>query len=59
MSPLLVRRVLGNLVEGVAEELSRLMTSVTRMTPAGGQQARLDLAALQETLRLYVTESAR
>ncbi|XP_043212803.1 exocyst complex component 2-like [Amphibalanus amphitrite] len=59
VSPLLVRRVLCNLVEGVAEELSRLMTSVARMTPAGGQQARLDLAALQETLQLYITESAR
>jgi len=59
VSPLLVRRVLCNLVEGVAEELGRLMTSVTRMTPAGGQQARLDLAALQEALRLYVTDSAR
>ncbi|XP_037078502.1 exocyst complex component 2-like [Pollicipes pollicipes] len=59
VSPLLVRRVLCNLVEGVAEELSRLMTSVVRMTPAGGQQARLDLAALQETLQLYVTEAAR
>lgn len=58
VSPNLVSRVLTQIVETVAEELSRLMSCVTRFSVEGNQQARADVLAVQETVRLFTTPSA-
>ncbi|XP_063241728.1 exocyst complex component 2 [Bacillus rossius redtenbacheri] len=59
VNPSLVPRVLGQIVESVAEELSRLMSCVTRFSLQGSQQARADVRAVQETARLYTTPAAQ
>jgi exocyst complex component 2 len=59
VSPNLVPRVLTQIVETVAEELSRLMSCVTRFSVEGNQQARADIQAVQETVRLFTTPTAQ
>lgn len=59
MSPSLVSRVLTQIVETVAEELSRLMSCVTRFSAEGNEQARADIQAIQETVRLFTTPTAQ
>ena len=59
MSPNLVSRVLTQIVETVAEELSRLMSCVKRFSVEGNQQARADILAVQETVKLFTTPSAQ
>ncbi|PSN46362.1 Exocyst complex component 2, partial [Blattella germanica] len=59
VSPNLVHRVLTQIVETVAEELSRLMSCVTRFSVEGNQQARADILAVQETVKLFTTPSAQ
>lgn len=54
----LVKRVLYQITETVAEELFRLMSCVTKFSTAGSQQARADIMALQEALKHYTTPSA-
>lgn len=54
----LVKRVLHQITETVAEELFRLMSCVTKFSTAGSQQARADVQALQEALKHYTTPSA-
>lgn len=51
--------VLTQIVETVAEELSRLMSCVTRFSLEGNQQARADIQAVQETVRLFTTPTAQ
>nr|CAD7449412.1 unnamed protein product [Timema bartmani] len=58
VNPNLVSRVLSQIVETVAEELSRLMSCVTRFSIQGNQQARVDIRAVQETVSLYTTPTA-
>ncbi|KDQ71568.1 exocyst complex component 2 [Zootermopsis nevadensis] len=59
VSPNLVPRVLTQIVETVAEELSRLMSCVTRFSVEGNQQARADILAVQETVRFFITPTAQ
>jgi exocyst complex component 2 len=59
VSPSLVSRVLTQIVETVAEELSRLMSCVTRFSVEGNQQARADIEAIQEAARLFTTPTAQ
>jgi len=59
VSPSLVSRVLTQIVETVAEELSRLMSCVTRFSAEGNEQARADIQAIQETVRLFTTPTAQ
>jgi len=59
VSPSLVSRVLTQIVETVAEELSRLMSCVTRFSAEGNGQARADIQAIQETVRLFTTPTAQ
>ncbi|XP_023727524.1 exocyst complex component 2 [Cryptotermes secundus] len=59
VSPNLVSCVLTQIVETVAEELSRLMSCVTRFSVEGNQQARADIQAVQETVRLFTTPTAQ
>nr|CAD7265455.1 unnamed protein product [Timema shepardi] len=59
VNPNLVSRVLSQIVETVAEELSRLMSCVTRFSIQGNQQARVDIRAVQETVSLYTTPTAQ
>ncbi|GLH13738.1 Exocyst complex component 2 [Gryllus bimaculatus] len=58
VSPALVSRVLCQIVETVAEELSRLMSCVTRFSCEGRQQATADIQFVQETVRQYTTQNA-
>lgn len=56
--PSLVYPVISQIVEIVAEELSRLMSCVTKFSIAGNQQARIDLMAIQQTLQHFSTKNA-
>lgn len=59
ISPTLLRAVLPQVVETVAEELYRLMSCVQRFSREGAVQARADIMALQEFLQDYTTEKAK
>lgn len=59
VSPALVEKILSEVVEIVAEELSRLMSCVKKFSPYGVLQARADIQALQETLQSYTTPKAK
>lgn len=59
VSPALVEKVLTEVVEIVAEELSRLMSCVKKFSHFGILQARTDILALQEALRFYTTPKAK
>lgn len=58
VSPTLVKKILTEVIEIVAEELSRLMSCVKRFSHWGMLQARTDILAIQETLENYVTPKA-
>uniref|UniRef100_A0A1B6LCB4 Exocyst complex component 2 n=2 Tax=Cicadellinae TaxID=33370 RepID=A0A1B6LCB4_9HEMI len=59
MCPELVGRVLSQITETVAEELSRLMSCVTKFSAAGSQQARIDITVLQRCLKPFVQRRAQ
>lgn len=59
VSPTLVKKVLTEVIEIVAEELSRLMSCVKKFSHCGTLQARTDILALQETLQNYITPKAK
>lgn len=59
VSPALVEKILTEVVEIVAEELSRLMSCVKKFSPFGVLQARADILSLQETLKSYTTPKAK
>lgn len=59
VSPGLVKQILTEVIEIVAEELARLMSCVKRFSPWGKLQARTDISALQETLENYISPKAK
>ncbi|KAG8251773.1 Exocyst complex component 2 [Homalodisca vitripennis] len=59
LCPELVIRVLSQITETVAEELSRLMSCVTKFSSAGSQQARIDITALQRCLKPFTQHRAQ
>ena len=59
ISPILVWRVLPQLVETVAEELARLMVCLDRkFNVYGTEQACADIAAIREAVKVYSTATA-
>lgn len=57
--PALVSQVLSQITETVAEELSRLMSCVTKFSPSGSQQAHIDVTALQRCLKPFIDHKAQ
>ncbi|CAL1540086.1 unnamed protein product [Lymnaea stagnalis] len=55
ISPKFVMRVMKKITEAVSEELSRLIECVQDFNAGGAIQARLELEALQNTVRIYST----
>lgn len=58
VSPSFVTRVTQKVVESVSEEITRVIECVTEFNEHGKLQARLELMALQETVKLYITPHA-
>ncbi|XP_075212432.1 exocyst complex component secretory 5 isoform X2 [Lycorma delicatula] len=58
ISPKHVHGILSQIVETVAEELSRLMSCVTKFSTNGNKQARIDVTALKQTFSNYTTSTA-
>ncbi|XP_076044833.1 exocyst complex component secretory 5 [Oratosquilla oratoria] len=56
--PGLVGGLASRVVEGVGEEMSRLISCVQQWSPAGALQAHTDLAALTTALKSYMTDNA-
>ena len=55
-----VVELVGRVVEGVGEEVARLLSCVTHWShPHGVTQAAIDVAALQMALHPYITPTAR
>lgn len=59
MWPGLVGGLVGRVVEGVGEEMSRLMACVSQWSRWGGVQAQVDLAALTTVLHSHTSPAAR
>lgn len=57
--PKLLHRIISEMVVLVAEELSRLMSCVTRYNTNGKLQARIDINGLQQVLDSFITENAK
>ncbi|XP_059170244.1 exocyst complex component 2-like [Physella acuta] len=55
ISPRFVMRVMKKITEAVCEEVSRLIQCVTEFNACGAIQARLELEALQSTVKIYST----
>lgn len=58
VSPSFVTRVTQKVVEAVSEEITRVIECVTEFNDHGKLQARVELMALQETIKLYLTPHA-
>lgn len=52
----LVKKIMSKIADTVAEELARLMTCVKGFSLAGSIQARVDILALKEATKSYITE---
>lgn len=59
ISPLLLRPILEQIIQTIAEELSRLMNSVKSFNVNGQIQAILDIKMIRDSLRLYNNERAK
>jgi exocyst complex component 2 len=59
VSPFLLRPILEQIVQTIAEELSRLMTSVDEFNGNGKKQATLDIRLIRDAVRLYSNERAK
>uniref|UniRef100_A0A8D8SKL0 Exocyst complex component 2 n=1 Tax=Cacopsylla melanoneura TaxID=428564 RepID=A0A8D8SKL0_9HEMI len=57
--PGVIHKVISGIVETVAEELSRLMSCVTKFSDCGKQQAYVDMSCLKNTLAQYCNENAK
>lgn len=57
--PGLVSGLVGRVVEGVGEEMSRLITCISHWSKYGGLQAHIDLRALATVLQNHMSQSAR
>jgi len=58
VNPLFVSKVMGKIVENLAEELARIMQCITHFSTNGALQARLDLTALSAALHSCKTEDS-
>lgn len=59
VSPVLLTKILPQIVETIAEELYRLMSCVKKFNKCGAQQARIDVGALQEFFTDFCNEKAK
>lgn len=59
IGPAFVERVLRDIVEAVADELSRLFQCITKFNANGALQARLDIAAFEVAVGIYKTPKMR
>ena len=59
VSPFLLRPILEQIIQTIAEELARLMTSVEEFNTNGKKQATLDIRMLRDALRVYSNERAK
>ncbi|XP_069765761.1 exocyst complex component 2 isoform X2 [Narcine bancroftii] len=55
----LVPRVLSQIIEAVAEEVSRLMQCVSSFSKNGALQAKLEICALRDAVALFLTADSR
>ena len=59
ISPFLLRPILEQIIQTIAEELARLMGSVEEFNTNGKMQATLDIRMLRDVLRVYSNERAK
>lgn len=59
ISPFLLRPILEQIIQTIAEELARLMASVDEFNTNGKKQATLDIRLIRDVLRLYSNERAK
>lgn len=59
ISPFLLRPILEQIVQTVAEELSRLMACVTKFNANGALQANIDIKLIRDAVRVYSNERAK
>lgn len=59
VSPFLLRPILEQIIQTIAEELARLMATVEDFNTNGKKQATLDIRMLRDALRLYSNERAK
>lgn len=57
--PGVIHQVISGIVETVAEELSRLMSCVSKFSDCGKHQAYVDMTSLKNTLSQYCNENAK
>lgn len=59
ISPFLLRPILEQIIQTIAEEIARLMLSVEGFNNNGRKQATLDIRMLRDALRVYSNERAK
>lgn len=59
VSPFLLRPILEQIIQTIAEELARLMACVEEFNTNGKKQATLDIRMLRDALRVYSNERAK
>ena len=59
VSPFLLRPILEQIIQTIAEELARLMVTVESFNANGKKKATLDIRMLRDALRLYSNERAK
>lgn len=59
IAPMLLRPVLEQIIQTVAEELARLMTCVQKFSASGAVQANVDIRLLRNALRFYSNATAK
>lgn len=59
VSPFLLRPILEQIIQTIAEELARLMSCVEEFNTNGKKQATLDIRMLRDVLKVYVNERAK
>ncbi|CRL05667.1 CLUMA_CG018700, isoform A [Clunio marinus] len=59
VSPFLLRPILEQIIQTIAEELARLMSCVEEFNVIGKKQATLDIRMIRDVLRVYSNERAK
>lgn len=59
ISPSLLRPILEQIIQTIAEEVARLMSSVDEFNSNGRKQATLDIKLIRDALKLYSNERAK
>lgn len=59
ISPFLLRPILEQIIQTVAEELSRLMACIQKFNANGALQANIDIRLIRDTVRVYSNERAK